>query len=367
MPLTMRLASAVTIATAAALAFSATPAAAEPVTCGQVITEDTTLENDLNCGVAAIVIGASGITLDLNGHSVSAGDYAIVNEGHDDVTIRNGSVAADVSSLRVVGGDRNRLEDLVVGGFIVGIELEDSDGARVASNEFRDVGVSARDGDRTTISENSLRGREAFISVAGSNHNRIVENDVTGTDGCPICLGSSDHSRIARNTVVSDFEGIALGASNDNVIVDNVGRAEDPVIQWFQSRGLELHASSRNVVARNAFTGKRIGVWMESGADNEFRRNEALSGRTSDLFPSFEPDGFRVEAGASGTLLHANTASANPDDGFDVEAAGTRLRRNVANGNGDLGIEAVPGVIDLGGNRASGNGNPLQCLNVVCR
>ena len=80
-----------------------------------------------------------------------------------------------------------------------------------------------------------------------------------------------------------------------------------------------------------------------------------------------EPDGFLVEAAATGTLLARNLAAGWQDDGIDVNAAGTLLRRNTAVGNADLGFEAVPGIIDLGRNRARGNGNAFQCLNVGCR
>src|SRR3712207_1967639 len=41
------------------------------VTCGQTITSDTRLATDLiNCHGDGIVIGADGITLDLNGHTI---------------------------------------------------------------------------------------------------------------------------------------------------------------------------------------------------------------------------------------------------------------------------------------------------------
>jgi parallel beta-helix repeat protein len=77
-------------------------------------------------------------------------------------------------------------------------------------------------------------------------------------------------------------------------------------------------------------------------------------------------DGIRVEAEASGTLLRANVATRNRDDGIDVNSPATTVTSNVANNNTDLGIEAVAGVTDGGGNRARGNGNPAQCVGVRC-
>jgi parallel beta-helix repeat protein len=204
------------------------------------------------------------------------------------------------------------------------------------------------------------------IFVQSSSYSRIEGNDVAGTDGCPICLRSSNHDRVAGNTLTNDFEGTSLVGSNDNVVADNLGRPEG-AITGFPSFGVLLATSSGNSMLRNAFVGKRVGLWLKSGSNNVLRRNSALSGLPADFSPEVEPDGIRVEAAATGALLQGNTASGNPDDGFDVEAPGTQLRRNTAKDNGDLGFEAVPGIIDLGGNRASWNGNPLQCLNVVCR
>jgi hypothetical protein len=46
-------------------------ALASPVACGDTITHDTTLHNDLtNCTTDGLVIGADNITLDLNGHTI---------------------------------------------------------------------------------------------------------------------------------------------------------------------------------------------------------------------------------------------------------------------------------------------------------
>ena len=51
-------------------------AIATHVSCGDVITQDTTLDSDLvNCPGDGVVIGASGITLDLAGHTID-GDAA---------------------------------------------------------------------------------------------------------------------------------------------------------------------------------------------------------------------------------------------------------------------------------------------------
>jgi hypothetical protein len=79
----------------ARLGDAAGAAAAQPVSCGQVITQDTRLDADLTCDAGdGIVIGAPGITLDLGGHKVFADHFAIRHHRFDDVVVRNGSVSA---------------------------------------------------------------------------------------------------------------------------------------------------------------------------------------------------------------------------------------------------------------------------------
>jgi large repetitive protein len=77
------------------LAVPAPGARADQVECGQLITASTTVDNGLSgCAADGLVIGASGVTLDLNGHSIEGTGLGVGvrDDGHDDVTIRNGTV-----------------------------------------------------------------------------------------------------------------------------------------------------------------------------------------------------------------------------------------------------------------------------------
>src|SRR5919109_1488226 len=80
------------------LALGAAPAAANHVGCGDVITQDTTLDEDLvDCPGSGIVIGADDITVDLNGHTISGTGatgfaYAGVDLSSNNATVRDGAV-----------------------------------------------------------------------------------------------------------------------------------------------------------------------------------------------------------------------------------------------------------------------------------
>jgi parallel beta-helix repeat protein/adhesin HecA-like repeat protein len=349
---------------------AAGPAAAQPLTCGQVITQDTRLDSDLNCfgtGVrAALFIGADGITLDLRGHTISA-SRSIIDDGHDNVTIRNGTLDNDDGPL-IQGASGTRLRNLRFQGISYGLDISDSDHTDVRRSEFPGAALLMRDGSSwNTVARNRFSFSEGTVNITrGSHHNRVVDNDLVGpSDADKIWLYDADDNRIAHNRMSSLFNGITLLAGSDrNTIVDNVIRPELAVHQF--DIGISLSDSSHNLVRGNTVTGNLVGLRVRSGAGNWLVGNS--SGETlGPIRDDEDADGVRVEAGATGTVLAYNRADRAADDGIDVEAPGTALRGNRADDNADLGIEAVPGIIDLGGNLASGNGNPLQCLNVVCR
>ncbi len=132
MRIPFRLGHAVLISAALALALSllivsaAERALASPISCGDKITRDTTLHRDLvNCRSNGIVIGADGVRLDLNGHTIDGNgklvascqkkkiicDDGVVSVGHSDVTvvgglIRNFALGAFVAA----GGSQSALE-----------------------------------------------------------------------------------------------------------------------------------------------------------------------------------------------------------------------------------------------------------------
>lgn len=67
------------------------------LSCGDTIFMDTVLENDLNCrpGVDGLIIGASDITLNLGGHTISGNSRhsGIVIWGQNDISVFNGAIA----------------------------------------------------------------------------------------------------------------------------------------------------------------------------------------------------------------------------------------------------------------------------------
>ena len=208
---------------AGALAAPASQAAAAPLHCGATITKDTKLTQDLtNCRGAGIVIGADGITLDLNGHTVAAAAkrnpkaHGILNKGYDRVTIKGGTVKGfGAYGVRLADAQRNHVVDMKMTGNFTGIGLVESSHnlvERSAMTGSRFVGVNLTGGTANKVVHNRIADSIAYgvllqTSVADhGSHNRIVENAIQGK-GIQVNPGQVA-AMIARNTLQGD--GIAV-------------------------------------------------------------------------------------------------------------------------------------------------------------
>jgi parallel beta-helix repeat protein len=359
-------------------------ASAAHVSCGDTITTDTTLDSDLlDCPSNGIVIGADDITLDLNGHTVSGDgepfkacpereycDVGVLNNGHDGVTVRNGSAGQFESGVLVGKAHKNRVLDISSSqntffGFVVfrsaQILVRDSSGSRNIAPDGDGMGMYESH-DVRIVNNEFRRNPGPGIHVQASTDN-LIKGNLISHSSPGILLGGekradrADRNQIRGNRFFGNAAGVLLGRGNQNVIVRNrLSRDGD---------GIAIENARGNLVARNVILDTRKnGIYLGlneppiGGVDNVVRRNVVRrSGK----------DGFAVRSTDHHSLLKRNLARRSGDDGFDIESRSTKLAGNRAAGNYDLGIEAVEGVSDGGGNRASGNGDPRQCVKVRCR
>lgn len=310
------------------------PASASHLSCGQVVFVDVVLDSDLlDCKGHGLVVGVSGVDIDLNGHLIDGegppppftmdqpgeGDFGIYNPAFQDVTI--------------VGGKGGRIQ-----GFDTGILIEG------ATNNLVE---------RVNVADN----RTGIRVHKNSTNVRIIRNTIVDAVVIAIAVQSASDIEISRNVIVE-------------------------AIFW----GVSVFGSSDVTVERNSVNGGHIGISVSDGMRNSVLRNEVSEASRSNLTAGIDVgagavattvdrntvagsdgDGISVDLEADLTEVTRNITEKNDDDGIDVNSSSTTLGKNLAVGNGDLGIEAVPGVTDLGANSASGNGDPRQCTNVVCR
>jgi parallel beta-helix repeat protein len=402
-----------------ALAAPGVPASADALECGDVLTEDTVFQADLVCeGVTALVIGADGITVDLDGHRLtgSADAIGISNAGHDSVTISNGRIERFGTGIRFWNVSDSLIEDMtlerqadtaihlrqsssnVIRDNAVsdlaqtGIRLEvSSDHNTVVSNSVRDVGWGVHvtlSSTENLVTRNHVREFDRGILVS-SDRNEITKNvvEVGGLDG--IGIVNADFNLVRANTVAGSYYGIMLATDTDsNEVIENRITESDVGIFLFGQEGRP--PNQRNSIDRNQIIGsRRAGIIVSSHTrDAQVTSNTLTSNHLGILIggPSVGADqtivskntvvdsrtnGVQLEANATGTVLDRNSSSGNGStpaahDGFDIDAPGTTVTKNKAFFNTGYGISATSGVIDGGGNKARHN-DAGQCVNVVCK
>ena len=366
-----------TAAVVGTFAFTADPALADHVSCGDTITADTTLDSDLvDCPNNGIVIGADRITLDLNGHTVDGNgklikkcpknepcDLGLVNDGHDDVTVRNGSVREFATGVFVGRARQNRVLGIASSrNDFFGIVLAES--ARSLVRDSSGSNSPAPDGDGLglfashdiRILNNSFR-RNAQLGIhVVDSHDNLIKGNLFFRNADFGILMEGDRNQVRGNRCVRNGTCVIVAPGNRNVIARNRLSRDGSGIGIEKGRG---NLVTGNVIVRARRQGIYLGLNEPAiGGVGTVVRGNVVRGSGADAFTVREAD--------DRSLLRGNVARGAGDDGFDIENTSTRVTRNRAVRNADLGIEAVFGVIDGGGNRASGNGNPLECTNVFC-
>jgi large repetitive protein len=287
-------------------------ASAVTLSCGDTVTTNTVVDNDIVCSNPddiGLIIGADNITVQfaqhtLQGPSVAGGgSIGVTDDGipHTGVTIRGGTISGFDIGIDVQS-DKSAVKGMTLNGFGAAGILFIGDDNYMFHNTLSSTGTLAMDveGKNSYLWGNTVEGGpDDAISVIGENP-LIVLNKV---DTC-------------------NFNGISVASYT-------VGK-----------------------VARNEVKGCDAGIVM-AGANGKLQTN-TVTGNTDGLFVT-DPS----------ALVRFNNANQNTGSGIVMGVAGSTLIQNSANDNGDYGIDAVLGTIDGGGNTASGNATG-GCVVVVC-
>jgi parallel beta-helix repeat protein len=312
----------------AALAGFPTPGAlavpATAVQCGDVITQDTTLDSDVVCSggeqdpMTALTIAADGVTLDLNGFTILG-----PNRGEFVEELQAG-IATDGPRSSVT------IENGTIDGFDQAMVLQVSDSTMRGVTTDGAVTVT---GDRNVVRDNVVSDGERNALTVDGNDNRVLRNTGSSGDSHGIVI-SGARNHVIGNTGESFIDaGIRVTDFADIVLRDNIGSS-----------------------------GVGAGIVVENGSGGVVERNVANDNSSA----------HGIVVLADNLLIRKNEASRNDLGGIIVLGTGNTIKQNVANDNNPeslstYGIYAVEGNFDGGGNRARGNGAPEQCFGVTCK
>ena len=167
--------------------------------CGQTITRDLHLDDDLRCPGNGLTVGADGVQIDLMGHSITGPGPASRNAGilivgRTNVTISHGTIAQFRTGIFILNSNGVVVKDLAVVDSGAGVLSSTSDGIRVLfsrdvvlkHNEISgsgDDGIELRRATDVIVKGNVLEGNRAGVRFADGlssgitiQHNEIVEN-----------------------------------------------------------------------------------------------------------------------------------------------------------------------------------------------
>jgi large repetitive protein len=280
-----------------------------PLACGDIVTRSVQLQRDLvdqsgsGCPADGLLIGASGITVDLNGHTIrgSGLGVGIANNGFDDVTITNGTIREfDIGVQLNVGTETNLVETL-------SLESNQYDGIELNSAGAEDAG--------NRIRANALHSNGLGIDVSGGSHNVIEGNTIVGSANGALRLAGTRHNTVSGNSLLGSGDGsMALSNAHDNTITANT----------FTGSGdgsLNLDASDRNTVTANtAADNSDAAFTLENGSDDNLVADNTVGGTSND-------DGFQVYDSERNTLAN-NDARGAGDSGITLARAHDNVIRD---------------------------------------
>jgi parallel beta-helix repeat protein len=404
-------------------AIAAIPAAAvppQPLACGSVLTQSTKLANDIGpCPGDGLIIGASNITLDLNGHSVT-GTFDPLTPGRPPMdegitlrqvqgsTVKNGEVTHFSTGVMIDGGSANRVTQMNVHdnrgrpSAGDGITVFGSDRNRVHNNRvvhngpasgitlLADESVGSAGSSYNEISDNVVLDnnipeidtdgtpnwrRDIGIAIEGpgATHNQILRNriDNSGTHGIqifPACSNGYNVSGGCPDTVPNDYNVIRDNQSNRN------GTSE-PKDGFPVGDGISILAMGPSVVklsAHNTIEGnttdanQRNGISLGGGNGQELATGAWTTG--AENYACFraqggDPDNPIVDSpdlcGINDTTVVHNTASGNGISGIYIgpRSDGNTVSHNRADANAIDGIAIGLAV------RTDENQNPVIDAN----
>jgi parallel beta-helix repeat protein len=388
------------LAACVALALPASSVQADQAGCGQVLQHSITLSNDLlACAGDGLVVGAAGITVDLNGHLVQGTGLGagVRNTGHPDVTIRGGTIRNFDHGVLLSETQRN-----VVAGISVnqtelgGVHLSNADGSQVRDNHvhgFSGAAFHLTNGSSANhVANNAVAAGngEALVVEGGSDHNRLEGNRLTGASDSAVRVDFSSHNTVVGNVVAggsdaaitmtgsprsvvqaNDVQGVGdaaillhdstanvvrfntLGQSADAGVVlsgvsDSLIKANTMSHAGDAAISLQLGSSNVRIIDNQASHSSDAGVFLGDGVGNVVRGNVLLSNTT----------GIEVSGGSLNTI-EFNTANAGLGTGIEVSGSlNATVFGNTTNDNGTGGIVVDHAALtgDVRGNQANGNG-----------
>ncbi|MFL6491009.1 MAG: NosD domain-containing protein [Nitrososphaera sp.] len=216
--------------------------------CGQLITRDVILSKDIECPGIGMIVGADGITINLNNHKLSlvnntdtsripeVEEIGILVPDQKNITIRGpGIISGFDKAIEFAGSERGYVLDLKLTDNNIGLSLKASDEITIYRSfiEQNTIGIASQSSKDSLVVSNQLsQNTNEGIVLMDSNYFIIGANSLIGNGNIGIFLDvSSFNNTISSNNVlnhavdVSNADGVPVHISMNEYYENSCGKA----------------------------------------------------------------------------------------------------------------------------------------------
>ena len=225
------------------------PLAISP-SCGQVITQNVILTSNLNCADSdGLIVGASDIVIDLNGHTISGPDVdsqektsskvGVMIPNMNNVVVQDGTIQGFQAGILMTGSQNVELSNIIsknnqIGAFSTGASIVNVHLSILMNNQ---IGFAGHSTQQATIENNIL-----------------YQNTLAG-----ITLVNSDNGVLTLNSITESGNGLYVDnqSNNNNVNFNNVLLN---TIDLNNANGLPVNTNANTYDQNNCMTSNPSGI-----------------------------------------------------------------------------------------------------------
>jgi parallel beta-helix repeat protein len=194
---------------------STQPLAISP-SCGQVITQNVILTSNLNCADSdGLIVGASDIVVDLNGHTISGPDVdtdtktsskvGIMIPNMNNVVVQDGTIEGFQAGILMTGSQNVEVKGIVaknnqIGLFSTGASILNAHLSIIMNNQ---IGIAGHSTQQSTIENNILfQNTLAGVTLVNSDNSVITLNSITESGNGLYIDNQSNQNNVNFNNVL---------------------------------------------------------------------------------------------------------------------------------------------------------------------
>jgi parallel beta-helix repeat protein len=191
------------------------PLAISP-SCGQVITQNVILTSNLNCAESdGLIVGASDIVVDLNGHTISGPDVdsdtqtsskvGIMIPNMNNVVVQDGTIEGFQAGILMTGSQNVEVKGIVaknnqIGLFSTGASIVNAHLSIIMNNQ---IGIAGHSTQQSTIENNILfQNTLAGVTLVNSDNSVITLNSITESGNGLYIDNQSNQNNVNFNNVL---------------------------------------------------------------------------------------------------------------------------------------------------------------------